>query len=595
MLEPNARTLLFDILRPPDGHRLDIALATTYTLDLLALLTAPVAFSLFEADDEAEVLHRDSLTLLESLRRYADRITVFSQFPQLEYLEQSVIECRRPSPGASFHPKVWLLRFVGPDNGVRYRLACLTRNLTFDRCWDTSLTIEGMLLDRQRAIAANNPLGDFIAALPSRAFRTLAPGIVDRVALVQSEVRRVQFELPGGFEEYRFHSPGTGKRTTLPFDGTDGRILIISPFVSQNGLRRITAGRKGSILITRPETLKDGACVTPETERYFVLASEASPSSADVEEAPESRGLHAKCYVVDDGWKARVWTGSANATESAFSRNVEFLVELVGPKSRFGIDALLANEPGTTGLADLLQEQSVPGVPLAPDPIEEGLRAAIDRVRDLLAEAGLKATITEGDSRLSSPRTLKELPQETTISCWPVTVGKGRSRPVVAGLVDILFPALSLEGLSGFFAFEVRATSEGRESVETFVLNVPLDGAPHDRRERLLRAILKDRRRFLQYLLLLLADDGIDLADRMKGQEHRKTVTGDGGALFQSSALFEVLLRTLEQAPHRLDYVATLVGDIRKQQDAHNLLPPRFDDIWEPIWSARQEMKACST
>ncbi|MBI3264517.1 MAG: hypothetical protein HYZ58_15425 [Acidobacteria bacterium] len=57
MLEPHARTLLFDILRPPEDHRLDIAVATTYTLDLLALLTAPVAFSLFEVDDQAELLN----------------------------------------------------------------------------------------------------------------------------------------------------------------------------------------------------------------------------------------------------------------------------------------------------------------------------------------------------------------------------------------------------------------------------------------------------------------------------------------------------------------------------------------------------------
>ncbi|MBI1873440.1 MAG: phospholipase D family protein [Acidobacteria bacterium] len=543
MLEPHARTLLFDILRPPEDHRLDIAVATTYTLDLLALLTAPVAFSLFEVDDQAELLNHDSLTLLESLRRYADRLTVFcqagqiafpkAQFPQLEYLEHSVIECRRPGPGASFHSKVWLLRFLGPDEGVRYRLACLSRNLTFDRCWDTGLTLEGPLLDRQKAIAANHPLGDFVQALPARALRTVSQEIAGRVDRIQAEVRRVQFELPEGFDEYRFHPLGAGRRAALPFDGTDGRILIISPFVSQDGLRRVTKGRKGSILVTRPETLKEGACRTPETERFFVLASEASPTSTDVEEVPASKGLHAKCYIVDDGWNARVWTGSANATESGFSRNVEFLVELVGPKSKFGIDALLQSEDGKTSLADLLQEMSAPDAPDQRDEIGDGLRAAIDRVRDSLSSAGLEATIVEAeggyDLRIISTSPLKDLPAETSVSCWPVTVGKGRSRPVDAGAVDVTFPALSVEGLSGFIAFEVRASREGRNSIETFVFNLPLEGAPADRRERLLRSVLKDRRRLFQYLLLLLSDEGIELAERMRIEQHGNSLRAMGG------------------------------------------------------------------
>src|SRR5688572_23520251 len=120
MLEPHGRTLLFDILKPPEGHTLDAAVATTYTLDLLALMTAPVAFSLFDVDDHRELLNQDSLTLLESLRRYAGKITVFchagqigfpkAQFPQFEFLEQSVIQCRPQNRRAAFHPKVWILR-----------------------------------------------------------------------------------------------------------------------------------------------------------------------------------------------------------------------------------------------------------------------------------------------------------------------------------------------------------------------------------------------------------------------------------------------------------------------------------------------------
>ena len=61
------------------------------------------------------------------------------------------------------------------------------------------------------------------------------------------------------------------------------------------------------------------------------------PRETEVDLASEGNeatisGLHAKLFVIDDGWNACVWTGSANATVAAFQRNVEFLVELVGER-----------------------------------------------------------------------------------------------------------------------------------------------------------------------------------------------------------------------------------------------------------------------
>ena len=75
MLEPHARTLLVDALRPPEGFVLDCGIGTTYSLDLLALLTAPLAFTMFDTSGDGDRPKANTLEVLESLRRYADRLT----------------------------------------------------------------------------------------------------------------------------------------------------------------------------------------------------------------------------------------------------------------------------------------------------------------------------------------------------------------------------------------------------------------------------------------------------------------------------------------------------------------------------------------
>jgi hypothetical protein len=601
MLEPHTRTLLFDILRPPDDHSLDFGIATTYTLDLLALLTAPVAFSLFEADDHRELLKLNSLTLLESLRRYADRLTVFTQagqialpkaqFPQFEFLERVVVECRSRVPRARFHPKVWLLRFLGPADSVRYRLACLSRNLTFDRCWDTVLTLEGALTERRNAIAANHPLADLVAALPDLCVRPVETLVQERVARFESELRRVAFELPEGFEDYRFHSLGLEAKRSLPFDHVAGRMLAVSPFVSDQGLKRIFRGRNGSLLVSREESLSDETCHAPEIERYYIMhdvvQTEESPETED--EPPTARGLHAKCYIAEEGWKAHIWTGSANATAAAFNGNVEFLVELVGSKAKFGIDSLFENEKGKTSFGDMLEEFRQPEEPTLTDDDERAFSGAVDEVRAAFV-GNIRATVTpEGAGYLLNVTTSRDIrvPAGVAVACWPVTLGAGHSRSLSSGPVSQSFP-VAFESITSFIAF--RVTQEAARGVleDTFVLNVPLTGAPADRRDRLLRAVIQDRDRFVRYLLLLLADEGFELAEQMAIVDRAPGDTANSSRGDEAGGLLESFLRTLDRDPARLDHIARLVDDLRTQPDAAQLLPEGFDEVWGPIWSARQ-------
>jgi len=129
MLEPEDRLLLLDALRPPPGYSFDRAVGTTFTLDLVALLITPVAFALFDVEAEDGRIAANPIAVLESVRRFASKITVFTQAGLIRvppafriayaYLERSVVAVKAPKPGGIFHPKVWVIRFIAPDGDVR--------------------------------------------------------------------------------------------------------------------------------------------------------------------------------------------------------------------------------------------------------------------------------------------------------------------------------------------------------------------------------------------------------------------------------------------------------------------------------------------
>ena len=76
MLSPDARAVAFELIRAPDGYRLDFAVLTTYTLDLEALLVLPLSI-LAHQDESMEELLADPVRLHQALRDAGDRVHVF--------------------------------------------------------------------------------------------------------------------------------------------------------------------------------------------------------------------------------------------------------------------------------------------------------------------------------------------------------------------------------------------------------------------------------------------------------------------------------------------------------------------------------------
>lgn len=613
MLDPRSRTLLFEALRPPDGYTLHSAVGTTYSLDLMALLAAPLAFTVFDCEDREGRAVMDPLMLLEALREHARRVTIFCQAgriavppqhrPLLGYLEGSVVEAVAPQRDGAFHPKAWALRFEREEEPVRYRLLCLSRNLTFDRSWDTALVLDGELVDRTNAIAVNHPIGDFFQALPGMAVQEVSAEIGERVKRIQDEIRRVRWELPEGFEEVRFWPCGLTARRTWPFPKNGRRIMVVSPFVTKGVLEELSRGRRGCVLVSRAEALDELNPATFEGfDRVLAMVPEAESEEADELSASDPRdddalsGLHAKLYVMDDGFKARIWTGSANATEAAFSRNVELLAELVASKWHCGVDAVLGQEGGPTALLDLLRPYAPPEEP--GEPPNGRLEKLVEDVRYGLAGSGLWLEAVESDEgetwdlRVVVPeRTSLAIPNECAVRCRPVSLPEDRAVELdPASSPAAMLCGVSWQSLTTFVAFTVHAKGEEGDASVRFVLNLPLDGGPADRQERLIEQVLTDREAVLRFLLLLLADDVREIAAVQSAVGMVKLAGSDRLDLAIGMPLFESLVRALDRDPARLDRVDRLVKELLKSETGRSLLPEGFEELWASIWRARQEM-----
>lgn len=625
MLDPRDRGALLEALRPPTGYVVDRTIATTYTLDLLALLTAPLAFSLFDqvvARDEKQGFERlDSLALVHAVRQHAERLLVFCEagciarpkaYRQLlTYLEETIIQVRAPRPEGVFHPKVWIQRFTCEDGPVRYRVLVLSRNLTFDRSWDTVLTLDGELMDRKLSIAESKPLSEFVEALPSLAVapETMTEGQRAAVRQMADEIRRVRFEIPEGFSRFRIWPLGLDGRKSDPFKETRiERLLCISPFLATKQLEVLSTPGKKHVLVSRMDQLE--AIPRRVLERFaeVLVLSDAAEEGDETDEhesetasreTPPARGLHAKLYIADDGWDAHVWTGSANASDAAFYSNVEILVQLTGAKARVGVDATLDGKgDGVMGLRSLLGTFVPPEEPIEPTETEKTLDELLTKGARALARTEWIARVeaSPGSEELYmvtlSPRAPLHLPLGCTARVWPITLSSDRMRDVVEPQPGLTFERCSFQALTAFFAFEVTATANGRVDRKELVVRVTLLGAPENRMARVIHGLLDEPEkvlRFLQMLLSLESFEAFDLLDPLEDP-------ADGGQNTQERArsavpLFESMVRALERDPHRLVEVERVVRDLRATPEGAKLLPADFDTVWSPLWEAFQSIQ----
>lgn len=631
LFDPDRRHLLVDALRPPPGTRLDAAVGTTFSLDLQALLIAPLSFALFDARIGETGQTTDPLALMESVRRHAGHIDVFYQAGQvaipprdlsiLALLEDSVHPTVAPRPGFIFHPKIWVLKYVG-DGDASYRLLVLTRNLTFDRSWDLVVGLDGSLADATpERRAQNRPLADFLISLPSQTSRPMDAERHERVRRLAAEILDVEWALPDGFSRVQFLPSGiAGYEHSWP-ERSD-RALVISPFLTPERLQWMAERTNPVFLVSRAESLDrlemsllerfEKVFILADVVEHLGLAEEEANADASVEEEGEvpppdpsvpvreelaerpghaGAGLHAKALAVDQGWYAELRIGSTNATTAGWEGNVEFDVALVGAKKRTGVDALLGwDRPGDSLMSLLTEYRRASHEPLKETSEEAELRR-LEALSRKIAAIPLKVAVRAEDAyyrlTISSEPPLP-LADGVEVRCWPASRTRDDGRLQTPGVpVDYTTGGLSLQGITSFVIFELSAVASGQTVV--IVSNAQMEGAPDDRAERLLAEQLQSKRDVLRYLLLLLADLGDGAALQQLQAMFASPDSQPAGDWQPSVPLLETMVRALARRPEALDPINRLITDLERSEAGRRLIPDGLREIWPAIWEARNQ------
>ncbi|MHA6670228.1 phospholipase D family protein [Homoserinimonas sp. A447] len=581
MLEPDARAALTEQLRPPSGYELVHAVGTTFTLDLTSALTVPLSFAGHQVRESD-----DPIAILDAVRRAADRVDIFAQAGQIAvpraasdlvaFLEPMVHSVTPARPGALFHPKVWLLEYAR-GNHRSYRMLCSSRNITSDRSWDLVVRLDGS--ESEVSSEKNEPLSDLLRTLPTLAVTPLPAERLSRIEGLSDRLSKVAWDLPPDIRELSFHALGIGRPQTLNFTGK--RHLVISPFVSDDGIASITSSRREPVqVISRAESFDR---LQPDTLKYINahVLDDAVRDNDEVDDDPLV-GLHAKAYFLDRLSGSRAFVGSANATQAAFGGNVELLVEMVGPQPRIGVGAVFGEESD-------LRKLTIPYVTaggVQETDAEKADRALEEAIRSLAAVRLRNTVQRDGEDRysiemraLTAPKTSLDIVTQVQLLTRP---GNAQPLPTKGG-PSAVFAGLDLTEITPFVI--IHATDSRGERRSTVVCAELIGDVPN-RRDAVLAQQINTPEKFLRFLYLMLT---------LGGSTNMRLPLGNTGGFgswsSDAAGVFETLVRALATNPDALDDLARLVERMRAQVDSAASLPAGFDEVWEPVWRARLAQK----
>tara|TARA_R110001583_G_C5666419_1_gene410236 strand:- start:6653 stop:8578 length:1926 start_codon:yes stop_codon:yes gene_type:complete len=597
-------------LAPPEGYIIDAAVATTYSLDLNALLAVPIALC-FNNTLEGD-LKGEKLALLEAMAQLKGKLKVFYQKGNIHYpanfnrlftLLEPCLQAVVPAGGAfsSFHPKLWLLRYIKAGEAkkpkVKYRLLVLSRNLTFDRSWDVALSLDGEI-DKKNANGKQESWQALFEELLGQCDDFEVASILLR------ELPLICWDIPKPFDQLELRAGGlTFGNPVVSKSKVLTELLVVSPFVKSSdgdikGLQQLlddkgVEGRK--YLCSRAEELNAiGAEALQDWDCYAI-----NPTIVDGEEAlalndgnldeVQSQNLHAKLIVREYGCYCDWLLGSANATSAALGqknvnpRNTEVMVELSGRKKVMRPQQLLD---------DWLEQRLFVAHNFEPITIDasESLVATLRQLTHTLVKADwvLTASLRTDDNgydlALEHDVVQSNIPDVAKVSISQLDL-PGIFDLAECGTIPMLWEKASLSQLTAFIVVDIEIVKgELKKSSRCLIsANLNIEGGDL-RQQHLLQSLVDTPEKILNYvrLLLLTQPDKSQWLGFELGDEEEDDDTGVKGSvaslLFAGEPLFEQLMIASARHPEVIIRIEKLMARLRESEV---VIPDDLQELWK--------------
>ena len=561
-----------DLLAPTQGYHTDFAMGMTYSLGFDALMTAHLAFGMLGDMDEKDV--QTPHLLLEAILKNSDKMVIFCNKGSIavpptirkvySLLEKNIFEVFNPdNKNANFHPKMWLIREVNNDNSkdVLMKLIVSSRNMAYSDNIDCIACITGKVGNAQTKNEKHRVLRKFIEKVVT--YSNITEEQASKVLALAKEVERVEkFDVDKPFDDYDFYPYLFQEDFELGkiedyLCGTES--IIVSPFIDKTLLGRINPNRKEHrALITRKEYVT--------TDIFNMFAHKGGVFIALDDLASRGMDLHAKMYLV---WMGRerhyLYLGSANATNSAFERNGEFLLRL---KFEYGNSKyyqflkdfyeegnkdskfVFLNEPiekATTVIRWDNAELAMKEMMCADD-----LKAKITRHRDNT----FTIVVTSSLKKLGNPVFIAPLQKRDMQREW-----KGRA----------VFDEMSADELSEFYI--VSSQCEDGKHHEA-IIRIVTEGMPNDRDTVIYKSIIKNKHDFVKFLELMLSDTPVQYISNEILQKEKGTGESEEG--YEFAQIYEKMLRMSAVNPKQILQIGKMLDKLDSET-----VPEEFRRIYK--------------
>lgn len=588
------------IFMPPDGYKLDKAIGTTYSLDLEALTAVAICLGLSEETDSK--LMQNPISMLNALQKVSDKIILFCEAGQIKaplkptalsiLLEKMVVEVALPKDRQlgrypAFHPKTWVLSYVNKDGDKKYRFVVMSRNLTFDRSWDVSFSMDSSRMVRQKK--KTKPIINFLDFLSGSVSNNVKDAGKKRTLIrnMQVELADVSFSLDSKEfgENFEILPLGIGKNAYQmsedvlfstdrnSADSTFHELVVMSPFLSESVIADFNIAERGlseskRTLITRRSELSKLKEMDTDNFTIYVLKDEivdGEDAISDVMTDKMKQDIHAKIYIRRKYADVDLYLGSMNASYSAINKNVEMMLWL-GTKNKYLNGEKFLKDIFCGPADDVKNPFEKVTVMDAVQDIDGDNKNALEQKIKELCRAKRKATITEDN--YGKYKVTVEFPGVTSDKTIMVSPFNSKQEHTLCEKIE--FTDLEILQLSEFYELTAK---EGEDEIHRIIM-IPTIGFPEDRESAVVNSIVKDRASFVEYIAFVLGDDY--LASMLE-----KKQIGESG-IFQHSndampVLYEKMLKTSVEEPERfrdIGYVLKMVTD-------KEIIPDEFRELYD--------------